>query len=117
MSTSMRQRSFRLRICRMVSAKIAAPPSSRSSRSTDVITTYCKPIVCTASATRAGSATSSSVGLPCGTAQYPQARVQTSPRIMKVAVPWCQHSPMFGQRASSQTVFSRSSFIKPLSRW
>ena len=32
--------------------------------------------------------------------------MQTSPRIMNVAVPWCQHSPMFGQRASSQTVFS-----------
>jgi len=33
-----------------------------------------------------------------------QARVQMSPRIMKVAVPWSQHSPMFGQRALSQTV-------------
>jgi len=35
-----------------------------------------------------------------------QARVQTSPRIMKVAVPWPQHSAMFGHRASSQTVLS-----------
>ena len=50
-------------------------------------------------------------------AQYPQARVQTSPRIMNVAVPWCQHSPMFGQWASSQTVLSFSPRIRPLSRW
>jgi hypothetical protein len=26
--------------------------------------------------------------------------------IMNVAVPWCQHSPMLGQCASSQTVCS-----------
>ena len=32
-------------------------------------------------------------------------RVQTLPRIMKVAVLLFQHSPMFGQRASSQTVW------------
>ena len=38
--------------------------------------------------------------------------MQTSPRIMKVAVPWFQHSPMFGQRASSHTVLSRSSRIR-----
>ncbi len=43
-------------------------------------------------------------GSPVLTAQKPQARVQTSPRIMKVAVPRFQQSPMFGQRASSQTV-------------
>jgi aspartate carbamoyltransferase catalytic subunit len=43
-------------------------------------------------------------GLPEGTAQKPQARVQMSPRIMKVAVPCSQHSPMLGQRADSQTV-------------
>ena len=42
-------------------------------------------------------------------AQNPQFRVQTLPRIMNVAVPSAQHSPMFGQRASSQTVLSASS--------
>ena len=42
-------------------------------------------------------------------AQNPQFRVHTLPRIMKVAVPRAQHSPMFGQRASSQTVFRASS--------
>ena len=35
---------------------------------------------------------------------------------MNVAVPWCQHSPMLGQRASSHTVFSFSSCMMPLSR-
>ena len=45
-------------------------------------------------------------GSPVLTAQKPHARVHTSPRIMKVAVPRFQHSPMFGQRASSHTVWS-----------
>ena len=52
---------------------------------------------------------SSSVGRPDVTAQKRQARVQTSPRIMKVAVPRLQQSKMFGQRASSHTVWSRRS--------
>ena len=106
----------RARVSRIVSAKMDAPPSARSSRSTDVMTANCSPMRATASATRAGSAVSSSVGLPWATAQYEHARVQTSPRIMNVAVPWCQHSPMFGHRASSQTVFSFRSFMIPLSR-
>src|SRR5438105_3691686 len=62
-----------------------------------------------ASATRSGSATSRTAGRPCATAQYEQARVHTSPRIMNVAVPWCQHSPMFGHCASSHTVWRCSS--------
>ena len=33
------------------------------------------------------------------TAQKPQARVQRSPAIMKVAVPWLQHSQRFGHCA------------------
>ena len=37
-------------------------------------------------------------------AQKPQFRVQTLPSTMNVAVPSAQHSPWFGQRASSQTV-------------
>ena len=67
-------------------------------------------------ATRSGSAGSTVCGRPCATAQYEQARVQTSPRIMNVAVPWFQHSPMFGQRASSHTVCRFSSRISPFSR-
>src|SRR5215204_7593585 len=37
--------------------------------------------------------------------QNPQERVHMLPRIMNVAVRLFQHSPMFGQRASSQTVW------------
>ena len=62
-------------------------------------------------ATRAGSSGSFQVGLPVLTLQNPQRRVQVSPRIMKVAVPRCQHSPMFGQAASWQTVWRFSSLI------
>jgi len=42
------------------------------------------------------------------TAQKRQPRVQVSPINMKVAVPPFQHSPMFGQFASSQTVLKFS---------
>ena len=50
------------------------------------------------------------------TAQKPQRRVHSSPRIMMVAVPRSQQWPRFGQRASSHTVtsfFSRSSDLVP----
>ena len=40
------------------------------------------------------------------TLQKAQARVQVSPMIIRVACFWLQHSPMLGQAASSQTVFS-----------
>jgi hypothetical protein len=56
----------RLRIARMVMAKCSAPPSSRSSRSTEVMTTWFSPSFCTASATRPGSNTSRSCGRPRG---------------------------------------------------
>jgi len=39
--------------------------------------------------------------------QKAQARVQTEPRIITVAWPLAQHSPMLGQAASSHTVLSR----------
>ncbi len=44
--------------------------------------------------------------MPVLTLQNEQARVQVSPMIMKVACFFSQHSPMFGQPASSQTVTS-----------
>ena len=56
-----------------------------------------------------GSLASGGLGRPWATSQNEQRRVQTSPRIMKVAVPWPKHSWMFGQLASSQTVTSRFS--------
>ena len=68
------------------------------------------------SATRRGSSQSSSVGIPWAIAQYLHARVQTSPRIRNVAVPASQHSPMFGQPASSQTECRRCPRMSCLSR-
>src|SRR6476619_1841078 len=56
-----------------------------------------------------GSAASGGFGRPWATSQKEQRRVHTSPRIMKVAVPWPKHSWMFGQLASSQTVTRRFS--------
>src|SRR5882762_11769067 len=64
-----------------------------------------------ASARRCGSSASSGAGVPWATAQYAQLRVHTSPRIMNVAALCSQHSPMFGQCASSQTVWSLRSRI------
>src|SRR5512143_1805120 len=69
-----------------------------------------------ASATRRGSSRSVAGGRPVLTAQNLHILVHTSPRIMNVAVPAPQHSPMFGQRASSQTVFSLCSRIRPRKR-
>src|SRR5947209_19999301 len=66
----------------------------------------------TVRATRAGSSGSFQVGLPVLTLQNPQRRVQVSPRIMNVAVPRCQHSPMLGHAASWQTVCRFSALIR-----
>ena len=52
-----------------------------------------------------GSNKSIVFGHPVLTLQYEQARVQVSPNIINVAVPLSQQSPIFGQAASSQTVF------------
>src|ERR1019366_10657319 len=99
----------------MVSAKIFAPPTLSSSRFTLVTTAWRSPSVATASATRRGSSQSIALGRPFGTAQNPQRRVQISPSSMKFAVLWCQHSPIFGHCADSQTVCRpspRASFFK-----
>ena len=94
-------------MARTVAAKWAAPPSGRSSRSTEVNTTQRRDQRSAAAATLLGSCSSSTPpGCPVATEQKRQPRVQTSPMIKKVAVPQPQHSPMLGQRASSQTVCS-----------
>jgi hypothetical protein len=117
MSSSTAQPGIRARISRTTAAKIAAPPSFWSSRFTDVMTAWRNPMRATASATRRGSSGSGgSPGRPVFTAQNPHARVQTSPRTMNVAVPRFQHSPTFGQRASSQTVCRSSSRMRPRNR-
>ena len=75
------------------------------------MTAWRRPIWATERATRAGSSGSFHVGLPVLTLQKPQRRVHVSPRIMNVAVPRSQHSPMFGQAASWQTVCRFSALI------
>src|SRR5437588_6899961 len=102
------------RIAVITRAKWLAPPSFRSSRATAVITTCFNFILRTASATRCGSSSSSANGFAVVTAQNPQARVHRSPEIMKVAVPWLQHSQRFGHCALSQTVCSRRSEMSAL---
>ena len=60
-----------------------------------------------AAPTRAGSEGSSAPGRPVRTLQKAQALVQVSPRIITVACRLPQHSPIFGQAASSHTVLRR----------
>ena len=91
-------------MARTVWAQISAPPSGKSSRSTDVMTACFTPMSLTEFATRPGSKTSTSSGLPVTTLQKPQLRVQMLPKIMNVAVPSPQHSPMLGQCPLSQIV-------------
>ena len=112
MSTSTLVDGFNLFTSCIVLAKKADPPSGRSSLLTEVITACVSSIVCTLSATRKGSKSSRSQGFPVLTSQNPQALVQVSPIIMNVAVPIDQHSYIFGQDASSQTVLSFFSEIK-----
>src|ERR1700757_5190872 len=78
------------------------------------MTTCFKFIRQTASATRCGSSSSRAKGFAVVTAQNPHARVQRSPAIIKVAVPWLQHSHRFGHCALSQTVCNRKSEMSAL---
>src|SRR5690606_23748794 len=90
----------------IVSAQMVDPPSFRSSRSTDVITQCFTSMRRTDSATRFGSSKSTAFGLPVATAQKEHEREQIFPKIIKVAVPAPQHSPIFGQFPLSQIVCS-----------
>jgi hypothetical protein len=56
-----------------------------------------------------GSSGSAHSGLPVLVAQNLHDLVQTSPRIMNVAVPAFQHSPIFGQLPLVHIVLSRLS--------
>ena len=95
---------FCLLISFIVSTQILAPPSGKSSRSTDVITACLTFMRLIDFATFLGSSVSTASGLPVITLQKPQERVQIFPKIIKVAVPAPQHSPMFGQLPLSQIV-------------
>ena len=89
-----------------VSAQIIDPISFRSSLSTDVTTACLIFINLIELATLSGSAQSTAEGLPVLTPQKEHERVQILPRIIKVAVPSAQHSPMFGQLPEVHIVFN-----------
>src|SRR5690606_38272162 len=89
-----------------VSTQIIEPPSFKSSLSTDVMTQCLTFINLTELATLSGSCISTGNGLPVFTAQNPQERVQMFPKIINVAVPAPQHSPILGQLPLSQMVCS-----------
>src|SRR5205823_12242671 len=58
---------------------------------------------------RGSSSDGGAYGRPVVTLQKPHERVQTSPRIMNVAVPREKHSVRFGQASDSQTECSERS--------
>src|SRR5690554_4119309 len=89
-----------------VSAQRMEPISFRSSLSTEVITACLMFISLMERATFSGSAQSTVCGRPVFTPQKPQERVQIFPKIIKVAVPSPQHSPILGQLPEVQMVFS-----------
>src|SRR5690606_5488578 len=91
------------------------PMSLRSSLSTEVITACLMLISLMDRATFSGSSQSRVSGLPVFTPQKPQERVHTFPRIIKVAVPSPQHSPMFGQLPEVQIVCRLYLSTSPLS--
>ena len=91
----------------MVCTQCAAPKSGKSSRSTEVITAWDSFISEIDSATWSGSCGSNGWGFPVSVLQNLQARVHTSPPIIKVAVPLPQHSPILGHRPLLQIVCRR----------
>ena len=82
-----------------------------------MITTWRRPSLATASATRFGSVASNGSGWPVATLQNAQARVQVSPMIIMVACRCDQHSPILGQAASSHTVTRPFSRIRARVSW
>ena len=66
-------------------------------------------------ATFSGSSQSTVSGRPVLTPQNPQDRVHTFPKIINVAVPSPQHSPMLGQLPDVQIVFRLYLSTRPLS--
>ena len=90
------------------------PISFKSSRSTLVKTACLIPIILIERATFSGSSQSTVSGLPVFTPQNPQERVQMFPKIINVAVPSPQHSPILGQLPEVQIVFRLYLSTKPL---
>src|SRR5690554_93484 len=96
---------FMRRMAFTVSAQMIEPISCKSSRSTEVITACFICIILIERATFSGSSQETCSGRPVLTPQNPQERVQIFPKIIKVAVPSVQHSPIFGQLPEVQMVF------------
>jgi hypothetical protein len=92
MRTSTVQRGSRARTAAMVAAKCAAPPSGRSSRVTEVMTTWRRPRRTAASATRAGSPGSRGSTRPAPMLQKAHERVQWRPMMRNVATLREKHS-------------------------
>src|SRR5690606_34030295 len=95
-----------LRTAFTVSAHRIDPISFKSSRSTEVSTACFIFINLMERSTFSGSSQFTSRGFPVFTPQNPQLRVQIFPRIINVAVPSPQHSPIFGQLPLWQMVLS-----------
>src|SRR5690606_10997150 len=89
------------------------PISFKSSLSTEVITACLIFMILIELATFSGSSQSIVPGRPVFTPQNPHERVQTFPKIMKVAVPSPQHSPIFGQLPEVQMVCNWYLSTKP----
>ena len=106
---------FNLRTACTVSAQRIEPMSGKSSRSTEVSTACLIFIILIDRATFSGSAQSTVSGRPVCTPQNPQDRVQMFPKIINVAVPSPQHSPIFGQLPDVQIVWRLYLSTSPLS--
>ena len=89
------------------------PPSSDHLCPQKQITTWRRPRRATVSNTVRFMRSSKS-GWPVATLQNAHARVHTDPRIIMVACLFAQHSPIFGQAASSHTVTRSRSRIRRL---
>src|SRR6187402_1814525 len=89
--------------------------SFESSRSTLVTTACLIFMILMERATFSGSSQSTVSGLPVFTPQKPQERVQIFPKIINVAVPSPQHSPILGQLPEVQIVLRLYLSTKPRS--
>ena len=94
------------RMASTVSNQMMEPMSFKSSRSTLVITACLMRIILIERATFSGSSQSTVSGRPVFTPQKPHERVQIFPKIINVAVPSPQHSPILGQLPEVQIVLS-----------
>src|SRR5690554_4038657 len=106
---------FMRRTAFTVSDHIMLPISFKSSLSTLVKTACLIFMIFMERATFSGSSQSKVSGRPVFTPQNPHERVHIFPKIINVAVPSPQHSPIFGQLPEVQIVFKLYLSTNPLS--